>query len=179
MDKDTGFWLIHSVPNYVPEFDKAYKYPDSGRLYGQILMCISFNTSKEGNDIAEQLTYMRPNVYALNINNDVAALAPALRRLEAKKWPTNADEHIHEITSVKGETFQSFSRSLKATGDLYSQYVAPKLMTDLLVETWRNGLGGPLASNCTTPYNVYNINEVNLKLTNGEITQWKVMITGI
>lgn len=176
MDKDTGFWLIHSIPNFVPEFDKKYEYPDNGRPYGQTLMCISFNTKKEGNDIAEQLTYMRPNMYALNITDEVAALAPALRVLQSMKWPTNANEHINDISSIKGELFKSFSRSPNAIGDLYSEYVAPKLATDLLVETWRRGNGGPLSSsNCATPYKVNNIVEVNLKLTNGQTTQWKVM----
>lgn len=62
MDKQTGIWLIHSVPNFVAKFDTKYEYPESGRLNGQTLMCISFDAAKEGNDIAEQLSYMRPNV---------------------------------------------------------------------------------------------------------------------
>lgn len=181
MDKDTGFWLVHSVPNYAPDFSQSYKYPESGHINGQTLLCISFNTKAEGNDIAEQLTYMRPNIYDLQITADVEALAPAIRILENQKWPTDANEHTNQITSIKGEQFMSFSRNAKSAGDLYSEYVAPSLETDLLVETWRRGAGGPLHSNCTTPhYKVYNIEEVNLKLNNGvkgqpeETSPWKV-----
>lgn len=72
---------------------------------------------------------------------------------------------MHEINSLRGETFLSFSKNTKSEGDLYSQIVAPGLAVDLLVETWRRGAGGPLTSNCTGgPYKVYNIENVNLPL---------------
>lgn len=64
MDKDTGIWLVHSVPKFVSNFTSkdGYKYPDSGDKNGQTLLCISFDTKTEGKKVADQLSYMRPNV---------------------------------------------------------------------------------------------------------------------
>ena len=173
MDGETGIWLIHSVPGFVAEFDgqDGYKYPESGRLNGQTLMCISFKTKDEGNDIAEQLSYMVPNIYAIQITDEVEALADKVRVLETKKWPKDSPQHMNEINSIKGEQFMSFARSNKAGGDLYSQYVAPELGSDLMVETWRRGAGNPLESNCTAAQSVMNIQNVNLKLVDSAATE--------
>lgn len=45
-DSKSGFWLIHSVPNFPPK--KYYEYPSSGIRYGQSFLCVSFQTTELG-----------------------------------------------------------------------------------------------------------------------------------
>lgn len=42
-DKDFGFWLVHSVPNFpkLPYQNNSYSYPNTGVLYGQSFLCVS------------------------------------------------------------------------------------------------------------------------------------------
>jgi len=172
LDKESGFWLIHSVPNFAPAPTSGYEYPDTGKLNGQTLLCISFKTSAEAENIAKQLVFMRPNIYNIDITDEVSPLAPSLNELKAKNWPKDSNQNIQDIKSVKGEVFTSFSRNSKAAadGDLYSIFVAPKLGADLLVETWRRGAGGPLTSNCTGSLKVSNVATVKLDLVDSSAT---------
>jgi len=48
---DGGLWLVHSVPNFPPpptnsSSSKSYRYPQSGRYYGQSFLCISLTDSQ-------------------------------------------------------------------------------------------------------------------------------------
>jgi deoxyribonuclease-2 len=169
MNKNEGFWLIHSIPKFAEIPTHKYDYPDSGRDNGQTAMCISFNAAKEGADIVNQLLMMRPNIYLSETTAEVTAVAPNIEQLIAKKWPKGIDQDIKEITSVKGINFQSFARNSKQAGkdgDLYSKFIAPALKTNLLVETWRRGAGNPLESECKTAKHANNIKTVKLTFTN-------------
>lgn len=167
MDSTSGFWLVHSIPNFpeAPELGLGYKYPSSGRDNGQSALCISFPSTKESADVVNQLLYMRPNVYNISISDTASKSTPQLLDLKNKKWPRKIDSNTAIIDSVRGKEFISFSRNSKASqvqGDLYSDVIAPHLSSDLYVETWRRGSGTPLASNCTSKYHVQNINYVKL-----------------
>ena len=170
MDSTSGFWLIHSIPNFpeAPEVGKGFKYPSSGRDNGQTVLCISFPSSKESKDVVNQLLFMRPNVYNISISDEAARNVPQLLDLKNKKWPRGMDSNIASIDSIRGKEFTSFSRNSKASqvqGDLYADIIAPHLSTDLFVETWRRGAGTPLESNCTSRYKVQNINYVGLQFS--------------
>lgn len=181
MDSTSGFWIIHSIPNFAesPNLGLGYRYPDSGRDNGQTVLCISFPTSKESKDIVTQLLYMRPNVYSISISDDAAKSTPQLLDLKKKKWPTGNNWNIATIDSIRGKKFVSFSRNSKAAlvqHDLYADLIAPHLNSNLYVETWRRGAGTPLPSNCSSKYHVQNIESVKLKFsTDSEIketNQW-------
>ncbi|KAI1282103.1 Deoxyribonuclease-2 [Halotydeus destructor] len=181
MDKETGFWLIHSVPNFFAASAHGYEYPASGKLNGQTLMCISFDSKKHGENIAKQLLLMRPNLYNADLADEYQTLAPSLWPLAARKWEKTETPSVYEVKSIKGESFTSFSRNAKAAahGDLYSLLVAPKLDTDLIVETWRRGAGTPLESNCTGgDFHVMNVDTVNLPLVDSPVKEtgaWKYL----
>lgn len=42
-DRNTGFWLVHSVPKFpqLPYENNSYMYPHSGLMYGQSFLCMS------------------------------------------------------------------------------------------------------------------------------------------
>lgn len=40
LDREEGFWLIHSVPGFPPR--DAYRWPPQAHRYGQTLLCVSF-----------------------------------------------------------------------------------------------------------------------------------------
>ena len=63
----TGFWLVHSVPKYPPYPETGqYGYPSTGEKFGQSFLCISIDTSKTAELIANQFLYNHPYVYAYN-----------------------------------------------------------------------------------------------------------------
>jgi len=45
-DKTSGFWLVHSVPNFPPRPSDGYSYPDSATIYGQTFLCITYPYSE-------------------------------------------------------------------------------------------------------------------------------------
>ena len=59
--------------------------------------------------------------------------------------------------------FTSFSKSSKYPKDMYSGLIANYYKEDLLVQTWRNGAGEKLESDCTDKYKVQNIDRIGLK----------------
>jgi len=45
-DKTSGFWLVHSVPNFPPNASDGYSYPDSGTVFGQTFLCVTYEYSE-------------------------------------------------------------------------------------------------------------------------------------
>ncbi len=58
--------------------------------------------------------------------------------------------------------FTSFAKSNKYTEDLYAGLIANKFKQNLLVQSWRNGAGDKLDSNCTDKYKVQNVDKIQL-----------------
>lgn len=160
LDENEGFWLIHSIPKFPPDFRKSYEFPQNGDVYGQTAICISLSTQKESEAVVSQLLVMRPSVYASNQADDVSVLN--LDQLVSRRW-SDDPRKTTQIDSLGGRQFYSIVKSPLAKFELYTE-VAPFLQVDLLVESWRNGNGGKLDSQCQTKFKVNNIEEVQLKL---------------
>jgi len=167
LDKESGFWLIHSIPKFARPPQDKYEYPDSGQNNGQTALCISIKTDAEGADMVKQLKHLTPNIYSHFETQEVLQKLPDFKDLGAKKYKTATEESVGEITSAGKVNFLSFARTKKAAaaGDLYSVMVAPYLKAPLAVETWRRGAGGPLASNCKDKYSVSNVNEMKINFS--------------
>lgn len=159
-DGITGIWLIHSVPKYpsIPH----YEYPSTGTHYGQSFLCITLN-STEMEKIGEQLLFNEPNIYFQRLPVTLSDKFPHLEQAINKQWihqePFN---NVLNIQSLQGVGFKSFAKTSQYNKDLYEDFVAPALDTNLLVESWRNG-GGNLNSNCSLNDNVYNVEEIELE----------------
>lgn len=54
-DDKTGFWLIHSVPNF-PDH-REYEYPETATNNGQTAICVTFKTSQL-NEIGKFVFYI-------------------------------------------------------------------------------------------------------------------------
>lgn len=66
-NENGGFWLVHSVPKYPPPMNTGgYAYPNSGTVYGQSFLCISFKAD-EMRSIGKQLRMNEPNFYSSQV----------------------------------------------------------------------------------------------------------------
>ncbi|XP_003424114.1 plancitoxin-1 [Nasonia vitripennis] len=188
-----GFWLIHSVPNFPPEPNTGnetrrsnsnkieneseedtskdiprgiYAYPSSGKVNGQSFLCISTNEANL-NTIGKQLMYNQIIVYRRNLpdslSNKYSVLTDAANQVRIKKAPYNSKINLY---STSGMEFTSFAKSSKWQKDLYDDFVAPQLNTDLYTETWMNGRG-KLPSECNKT-RVMNIRAISLQKANVE-----------
>jgi deoxyribonuclease II len=63
----SGFWVIHSVPKFPPEIEKAvYDFPESGKTYGQSFLCISM-TGDQIWKVGKQLQFNEPHFYSSHV----------------------------------------------------------------------------------------------------------------
>ncbi|CAH1390340.1 unnamed protein product [Nezara viridula] len=148
-DSYSGFWLIHSVPKYLPG-----KYPRTGLRYGQSALCISLNHTNL-DMIGDFLKYNKPNFQQWHLSNTLRKLYPKITaavNYSEDKAPFNIQKPIY---SKNGVEFQGFAKSRNFHTDLY-EWVAKSLGEDLYTETWINERG-VLPSNCDNDYRVINI----------------------
>lgn len=182
VDDKNGYWLIHSVPYFPPAPnggkeprkrvskenttaiqipDGSYDYPDSGKQNGQSFLCISLD-SNQFDLVGRQLMFNQITVYKNNIpkqlGNKFSVLADAANQVRIKTAPYN---NAVILTSPEQTRFISFAKSAKWNKDLYDDFVAPELKSDLLTETWLNGRGR-LPSECNGS-RVFNVESVYLK----------------
>ncbi|XP_020724105.2 plancitoxin-1 isoform X1 [Bombus terrestris] len=179
-NSDQGFWLIHSVPNFPPvpksgvqtrrlkreniTADGKYSYPVSGTFYGQSFLCISLG-SDQFDIIGEQLIYNEIAVYAKNIPDILGKQYPVLKNaINQKHIKTPPYNHKAVIRSLRMIEFISFAKDGKWGKDLYGDFVAPQLQTDLYVQSWLNGRG-KLPSICTRR-KIYNVKSFEFDVAN-------------
>lgn len=180
VNSDQGFWLIHSVPSFPPvpragvqtrplnlenvTIEGAYSYPDSGTFYGQSFLCVSLG-GDQFNIVGEQLMYNEIGVYAKNIpdilGNRYPALKNATNQKRIKQPPYN---HKALITTLGSLELTSFAKSGKWGKDLYGDFVAPQLQSDLDVQSWLNGRG-KLPTTCHRR-KIYNVRTLKIDAAN-------------
>ncbi|XP_034948687.1 plancitoxin-1 [Chelonus insularis] len=203
-DEHQGFWLIHSVPNYPPSPlsgeqkrkkhslenfknvtndipDGEYLYPNSGKSNGQSFLCISMNADQM-DIVGRLLIYNQVIPYRYNMPEDLTTQYPALLNAsKAIRIKTPPYYHKKEIHSSQGLEFISFAKSDKWQKDLYDDFVAPQLQSDLLAETWLNGRGKlPSECNGSKVYNVQSIllNNINIDFkSTRDHSKWAVAMS--
>ena len=77
LNDDSGFWLVHSVPHFPPIIEQGYGYPDSGRIFGQTMLCLTLNTSVSllNNSIdflSRHFLFTRPFVFSSSVSSSVS-----------------------------------------------------------------------------------------------------------
>lgn len=162
-DRESGLWLIHSVPHYPPEAsNNEYSYPNTGVIYGQSFLCVTV-PPKGLETIGQQLTYNEPNIYdaevpdTMNLSYPWFAKAANGERVKSAPWFKSA-----QFSSYGGQSFISYAKSKHFGKDLYADWLAQDLKTNLLVETWNHGPGSKMQSECGKPYKVENVEGLSL-----------------
>ncbi|XP_034384467.1 deoxyribonuclease-2-alpha [Cyclopterus lumpus] len=168
LDKNQGFWLVHSVPHFPPRRQEGqFYYPDSGVNNGQNFICVTYPLDRF-QAIGEQLQINQPNVYDCDVPESLASLAPALAAVCAKKHlPARIVASVKTVsnrsvtlTSKGGAEFVSFAKGASFDHDLYHSWVAPSLRSDLLVQFWIRSTG-ILPSDCSLGWKVLDIKLIN------------------
>ncbi|XP_036097561.1 deoxyribonuclease-2-alpha isoform X1 [Molossus molossus] len=157
LDKEGGFWLIHSVPGFPPH--ASYGWPPNAQKYGQTLLCVSFPFD-QFSKIGRQLNYTYPLVYAHKLEGVFIKKLPDLEEvvkgLHVHQRPWNSSV---TLTSKAGVTFQSFAKFGKFGDDLYSGWLAEALGSNLQVQFWQHS-HGILPSNCSGAQQVLDVTQI-------------------
>lgn len=143
-----GFWLIHSVPKY-PQSDLSnYTFPPTGHLYGQSFLCMTLQSAEDLDNIGSLITYNEPHVYVGQVPKPLHATYPNLLNVATgKPWINEAP--FFKTNAVAN--FTIFSKSHKFQKELYVDWVAPTLQSDLMVESWLHG-PGVITTDCEKPF---------------------------
>ncbi|XP_022189882.2 plancitoxin-1 [Nilaparvata lugens] len=162
-NREGGFWMVHSVPKFPDGPSKGqYSYPESGSNNGQTFLCITMG-SQEIEKVAAQLQMNEVGLYYNFYDESLVTVYPKLVSIaQGTAYKLDTDQSKVDIKTVANNVFTSFAKSRKFSKDLYEDLVAPSLLTSMSVETWRNGAGSPLPSDCSTAYKVMNVENVNL-----------------
>ncbi|CAJ0565960.1 unnamed protein product, partial [Mesorhabditis spiculigera] len=161
-DSSTGFWLLHSVPNYPPI--GSYSYPQTGVKFAQSFVCITAATDAL-NEIGDHLRYIQSNPFNIGLPEKFAAKYPILRTIAQKKsLPTSTVKYTlnNQLTTVNGAKFFAFAKHKKFDKDLWHDLIVPTTRASFGVQSWLNGGSDDLGSTCTSEGNVYDIDEINL-----------------
>jgi len=163
-DSTSGFWLVHSVPQY-PNATGPFSFPQSGSItYGQSFLCVSYATSTF-NSIGGQLLINKPFVYASNIPSSFSSLLPNLFLVLQKKWITTSSTALVKLYSYPSkQLFYCFAKNTAWNSELYEYLVQPYFKKAGYWETWMNGVN-PLPSYCPPdyPYASMNVRSVSIE----------------
>ena len=161
LNKDQGFWLIHSVPKF-PSVSRSnfssFEYPRSGRQYGQSFLCVSFGSDQFYN-VGKQLQHNEVATYAKNIPDVFTKYSyyPSLYNMTRNGRiyfaPFTREAVIKSLNSME---FISFAKASNWKNDLYDKFVAPRLQTDLIVQSWLNPANKTIPTICDD-YRIYNV----------------------
>lgn len=142
-----GFWLVHSVPKYPDNNYSNYSYPPTGHLYGQSFLCWSMSAS-ELDHAGTLIAYNEPHVYVGQVPEGLKSTYPNLQRVTTEQ-PWIREPPFFKTSTINN--FTVFSKSHKFQKELYVDWVAPALNTDLLVESWLHG-PGVITTDCDKPF---------------------------
>uniref|UniRef100_A0A914E8C0 Uncharacterized protein n=1 Tax=Acrobeloides nanus TaxID=290746 RepID=A0A914E8C0_9BILA len=157
-DRESGVWLVHSVPMFPPRY--AFSYPESGNIYGQSMLCRTFNYTQLPK-IANQLYYIRPYIYSSGLPISMAAEISTLAKLISGEYQKGAPySNVEEIITKGGTKFISIAKSAEFNADIYNGIVAPTLKTNLLTETWIKGYD--ITVNCSSIYPVVDVEYIKV-----------------
>ena len=160
-DKNNGFWLIHSIPKFPPA--DTYSYPDSGTIYAQSILCLSFNYNQLSK-IGTQLYFNHPDIYHSQIPTSFVSDNQDLSNVIGGQFKKGVPyTSTVTLTTAGGQKFTSFAKSADFNQDLYDGLVAPSLQAPLNVETWRRG--SPVTLDCSARYVVLDAQDMKVGST--------------
>ncbi|XP_039635435.1 deoxyribonuclease-2-beta-like isoform X2 [Perca fluviatilis] len=172
MNKTTGVWLLHSVPQFPFLRDQNNFYPPSGVKNAQTFICVTFNY-EEFNMIGEHLLDINAFTFEDHIPNNFYESLQKLRRTgnNIRKERLNG-VRTQDLTSAGRTPFHSFAKYKIANtimdtdpkrfeGDLYVT-IAKEYQTNVRVQTWPCKQDEPYC--VTNQHQVINIESVKTNL---------------
>ena len=134
-DDRQGFYLIHSMPSFpAPRKDGYQRLPD--QTYGQSFLCLTVNINQI-DMLGQDLKTMHVFPFDFDIPKGLAGKMPnmvdAMNRVEDKVNQTRKTS----FKTVKGRSFRHFSKGRHWGKDLYEDFVAKELSSDLGSNTWQ------------------------------------------
>ncbi|PIC38326.1 hypothetical protein B9Z55_010373 [Caenorhabditis nigoni] len=161
-DSTTGFWLIHSVPNFPPL--TSYSYPKTAEKYGQSFFCASMEV-QHLTELAEHWKYIQATPYLINLPDKFATRFPTLRNVQAKQsLPRSATQFwiSKPIKTVQGVTLMAYAKHKKFDGDIWNDLISKQNKVTLAVESWLNGSGDDLHTTCTDSSQTHDVTEMRV-----------------
>uniref|UniRef100_UPI00358EC861 deoxyribonuclease-2-alpha-like n=1 Tax=Myxine glutinosa TaxID=7769 RepID=UPI00358EC861 len=159
--KSSGFWLVHSTPDFPPKAGQPFVWPHTALHYGQSFLCVSFDFHQFPS-IGSQLLCNEPHVYDSAVPPSFLPVLSSFEQVAKEQWQcTPIARRNVSLSSRAGQHFVSFAKSRHFDDDLYSGFVAPTLGVPLYVESWRNS-PHVLNSNCSAQFPVFNVKTVDL-----------------
>lgn len=161
-DLTTGFWIIHSVPNFPPL--KSFSYPPTAEKYGQSFFCASMEVQHLA-ELAEHWKYIQATPYLINIPEKYGTRFPTLKNVEAKQSiPRSATEFwiAKPIKTVQGNTLMAYAKHKKFNGDVWNDLISKQNKVTLAVESWLNGSGDDLHTTCTDSSQTHDVTEMRV-----------------
>nr|XP_020650700.1 deoxyribonuclease-2-beta [Pogona vitticeps] len=162
LDQYQGFWVIHSIPEFPPFPEDGYSYPHTGKYNGQTVICLTFRYDQFA-EIDKQLLCYNPNIYNCSIPKAFQLELFNLQMMCAGSEPPPVPwkQRLIQLQSAQGETVFNFAKTHSSHEDIYLDWMAQKLKTDFLIESWHHK-GHGLFSNCSLTYHVYNIKQIKI-----------------
>lgn len=124
-DKNTGFWIISSIPRFPAKADGGYIFADQQLPYGQIALCVTVLQS-EKNQIESIFSTTNPYIYD---KKDFT--------VGREQATTSMRKHFK---TKKGNSVEVFAKSASFGKDIYDDLISPGLNDKIHVQTWRPDL---------------------------------------
>ncbi|KAK6040671.1 deoxyribonuclease II [Cooperia oncophora] len=159
---DSGFWLVHSVPNFPPR--EKYDYPETGTKYAQSFLCLSLDADALV-DLSHYMRHSQVTPYITNLPKNFEIIAPYLVDVVNRKSLGRADTRYttaHDFETRGHMRVKAFAKHKKFGQDLWHDFIALYLRTPMAVETWRNGAAKNVGTQCDNGENVYDIDSVKV-----------------
>lgn len=177
-DDKSAVWIVHSFPHY-PSLPSTGKYTLGGSQmrYGQTMICLTLPL-EELEKVGNQLMWAWPQHIDSSFpeSSNGAFYLKFLQRVakkgkhrkpkkdaesEALSWANQED-----LRTIEGNKMSTFYKGQKFGEDVWADLISPGLGADMMTETWSNGVGGVLGSDCDAKYKVNNIKYLNFSKFN-------------
>ncbi|XP_077526419.1 cell-death-related nuclease 7-like [Haemaphysalis longicornis] len=159
-------WLQHSVPRFITDVKNGYKYPDNGRENGQLFLCLSFPVDTV-DVIAYHLKVQAANVYQNNTAKWAHAFPTFWDILHGKILRGTKDLAVSFLRTKGNNLVLAVAKPPKWLKDVYTAEMVGRTNDSIDVQTWRNGAGGVLQSQCGTRHEVTDVTEITVDSTDG------------
>ncbi|XP_054262964.1 cell-death-related nuclease 7-like [Macrosteles quadrilineatus] len=175
-DKKGGFWMVHSVPNFVASATtNKYTYPSTELQFGQIFLCLSLKP-KNLETAGKLMRINRIQIYEKSIPADLKAKYPELVKTAEEnmsaedcstQMPRGSPKPTKENFKLPGNLpIRVFAKPPchtipKGDFDIYSDFVVPDLKVNMLVQTMPMG-ETPQGSSCDGTYKLVNVKETRV-----------------